>query len=106
VIAVEQRRAARGPLVAAVAVAAGVTLNVWLRRKLFETTGQPVHQSYQTLSVLVVVLTGFAAAALTFTTLRLGRPSFVWTVLAGMLAIVVALVAIFVGLYWPWLFAK
>jgi glucan phosphoethanolaminetransferase (alkaline phosphatase superfamily) len=106
VIAVEQRRAARGPLVAAVAVAAGATLNVWLRHKLFETTGQSVHQSYQTVTLLVVLLTGLAAAALTFTTMRLGKPSFVWTVLAGMLAIVVALVAIFVGLYWPWLFPK
>jgi hypothetical protein len=106
VIAVEQRRSARGPLLFAVAVAAGVTLNVWLRRRLFEATGQPVHHSYQTLSLLVIVLTGLAAAALTFTTLRLGKPSFVWTVLAGMLAIVVALVAIFVGLYWPWLFSK
>ncbi|MGE5046939.1 MAG: hypothetical protein ACM3PC_00100 [Deltaproteobacteria bacterium] len=105
-IAVSQSRAARSPILFAVAVAAGVTLNVWLRRRLFETTGQAIHQSYLTMSLWVVVLTGFAAAGLTFTTLRPRHPAFVRSVLAGALAIVVALVALFVGFYWPWLFSK
>ncbi|HEY6912084.1 MAG TPA: hypothetical protein VI356_22085 [Myxococcales bacterium] len=90
----------------AVAVAAGITLNVWLRRRLFETTGQAVHQSYATISLWVVVLTALAAAALTFTSLRLRDPSFLRSVVAAALAIVVAAVALFVGFYWPWLFAK
>jgi glucan phosphoethanolaminetransferase (alkaline phosphatase superfamily) len=104
VIAVSQRRGS--PLLFAVAVAAGVTLNVWLRRRLFETTGQAIHQSYLTMSLWVVVLTGLAAAGLTFTTLRPHRPAFLRSVLAGALAIVVAVVALFVGFYWPWLFSK
>jgi high-affinity K+ transport system ATPase subunit B len=104
VIAVFPRRGS--PLLFAVAVAAGVTLNVWLRHKLFETTGQAAHQSYATISLWVVVLTALAAAAATFTSLRPGRAAFLRSVVAGALAIVVAAVALFVGFYWPWLFSK
>jgi glucan phosphoethanolaminetransferase (alkaline phosphatase superfamily) len=104
VIAVSQRRGS--PLLFAVAVAVGVTLNVWLRHKLLESTGQGIHHSYVTVSVWVVVLTGLAAAAFTFTALRPRHPAFLRSVVAGALALVVAVVALFVGFYWPWLFSK
>ncbi len=89
-----------------VAVIAGsFGLNVWLRRLLFEVHGTLRIQLFRLSSVIVVLVAGVAVAAMVFNyDLRHSNVPAANLHWSHSCLVRGSLVAIFVGVFWPWLF--
>jgi drug/metabolite transporter (DMT)-like permease len=100
------RNAVRPRILLVAAVALGIALNVWLRRQLFEIPEGAVHQVVLASTLCVLILTGAAAAGLTFQIARPHGSSTFRTSVGVLLAILVGALCVFMGFYWPMFLAQ